>query len=60
MIDRRATDSVLDQRIASGERRLAQLRTELKDAKAVQAEAVKRVNEQTANVLAMIEGRRYV
>lgn len=60
MIDRRATDSVLDQRIASGERRLAQLRTELKDATAAQAAAVKRVNEQTANVLAMIEGRRYV
>lgn len=60
MIDRRATDSVLDQRIANGERRLQQLRAEMSKAKIAYDKSVCNVNEQTANILAMLEGRRHV
>lgn len=60
MIDRRQTDSVLDQRIANGEIRLHQLKLELQQAETQVSIAKRAIYEQTQNVLAMIEGRRHV
>ncbi len=59
-MDRRQTDSVLDQRIANGERRLQQLKRELLEAETQVAVAKRAIYEQTQSVLALIEGKRHV